>query len=214
MLLPSNLSNLWEVGGLVCRANLEDWGLPLLALLSQILVFSSFGGNSSLKVNVLELRKRVACCDGNVGLLIFSLLLCLLLLLLTGSEVFLGSVEVSLEGSLRVLRIVLGVLLCLLDVKVDIVSDAIQLVDIILDLLGDHLLKNWTHDTEKQRLHESEEQLVLGLLEFDAHVLDVDGHVIDLEEVVLITLVGSLKGSLETEAASTKEDVHDTLVSN
>lgn len=202
---------LGQVGGLLSRSNAEDWGLPLVTLGSKLLVLSSLGADATGKRDVLE--DAVVLGDSHVDLLVGS---DLILLLLALSELLLGSGCVTLVDVLDILGVgvVLGLLLSLLGLLVDTVEYLIELVDVVADLLLGDLLDGGTHDLKKKRLEDVEQKLVVGLLQLDVHVLDVNVNSVDLEEVLAVSLVCSLHSDLEAQTSTTKEDIHDTLISN
>jgi len=209
--LAADGSHLGQVGSLPSRTNAEDGGLPLVALSGKLLVLGSLGADTAGKGDVLE--DAVVLGDGHVDLLIGS---DLILLLLALGELLLGGGGVALVDVLDVLGVgvVPGLSLSLLGLLVDGEEHLIELMDVVADLGLCNLLDSRTHNLEEKRLEHVEEKLVVGLLQLDVDVLDVNVDRVDLEEVLAVGLVCSLHGDLETKTGTTKEDVHDTLVSN
>lgn len=127
-----------------------------------------------------------------------SLRLNIFLLLLSLLELTLERIEVALVDVLDVLGIgvVLGFLGSTVGLLLDGEEQSIKFVDVVADLLLNCLLDDWSKDLQCQRLEEAEQQLVVGLLDLDRHVLDVDVDGGDLEKVVLVALVGTVDGSV------------------
>jgi hypothetical protein len=190
-------------------ANTENRGLPLVALEGKLLIFGSLGRDATRQRDILE--DRVILRDGHIDLLISDDLLSLLLRL---RELALDGTEVPLVHILNVLRvwIVLRLLLRTIGLELDAVDESVELVDVVTNLLLDDLLQRWAHNLEQERLEETEQKLVVRLLDFDGEVLQLHGDVGDLEEVLGVVLIGSLHGNLEAQASAAEEDIHDSLV--
>lgn len=205
--------DLGKVRGLLGRSNGEDGALPLLTLPSEILELGGLGADATSEDDVLE--ERIVLSNSHVDLLVGSGLLDLLLLLVQLNDLLLGRREVALVEVLNVLRIGVLLKLCLgpLSLRVDGVQEGVGLAEGILDLLLKNLLESRTNDLDKQGLDNTEQHLVVGLLELDLEVLDINIHLGDLEEVRTVVLrVSRLGRDLEAETLSTQEDVGNTLV--
>jgi len=73
---------------------------------------------------------------------------------------------------------------------------------------------NWLQELENQGLSNTEQSLVLGLLELDLEVRDVDLASINLEEVCPVLSISLGERELEVEAIATEEDIGNTLISD
>ena len=157
---------------------------------------------------------------GNVDTLLGGRGLELLLLLLTLAHLLLEGSEVALVDVLDVLRVrvALGLSRSPVGLLLGSVEHGVKLVHVLANLLLDDLLDDGAHHLEQEGLEETEEKLVVGLLQLDVQVGDVNVNVVDLEEVSLVRAVGllvrGLHSDLEAQASTAHEDVHDTLVSN
>ena len=94
----------------------------------------------------------------------------------------------------------------------NIVGIGIGLGKRVTDLFLKHLLYDWTHDRQQDRLGNAEEKFVIGLFDLDLQILDVDRNLVHLGEMLTIFLVSSGGSNLEAEAITTKIDVHNTSV--
>ena len=92
------------------------------------------------------------------------------------------------------------------------VSILITLLEGILDLLLYDLLNGRLHDLQQQRLGNSEEQLVVGLLDFDLKIGNLDLNVLNHHEASAVLRLSVASFELEAEAFASQDDVHDTLV--
>ena len=207
--LASNLGELGDVGRLLGRADAEDRRLPSVTLLSKLLVLGSFGADAARKSNVLE--DRVLLSHGDVDLGLASLLLGLLFV---GSSLPLVGTEVLLVDTGCILWVILGRIDGFLSILVDGVGIRVSLDESILDLLLQDLLDDRPHDLEQDRLGEGEQQLVIRLLDLDLKILNHDVNIVDDDKVGAVRLLSVAASNFEAEALATKEDVHDTLVSD
>lgn len=96
--------------------------------------------------------------------------------------------------------------------KLDLVRQSIELVELVLDHLLQCLLQSWAHDLQHHWLTDGEQNLVLGLLQLDVEVLNIDINLVNLEEVLTVLLLGSRHLHLEAETTSTEEDISNTSV--
>jgi hypothetical protein len=147
--LPGWLGRSWEVGGLLSRPDAEDRGLPLVALLRQLLVLGGLGGDAARERDVL--KDRVILGHGHVDLLILNLSLGLLLLILGLLRLLLVSGE---DAAVEVWNLILGwarlgFLLGTIGLLLDAEEEGIELGDVVADLLLDNLLDDRTHDLEE-----------------------------------------------------------------
>lgn len=192
------------------RAEAEDGRFPLVALGGELLVLRGLGRDASGQGDVGE--DRVVLGDGHVDLLVLGGLLELLRLALPLGHLALRSLSIAVVDIGRLFRIVLHLALGLVGLELDLVEEAVGLVNVVLDGLFDGLLQGGTDDLEHERLGERKEELVLRLLQLNVEVLDVHVNLVDLEKVLLVLVVGRRHFNLEAETAAAKEDVGDTRV--
>jgi hypothetical protein len=99
--LARDLSQSWDVAGLLGRADAKDWGLPPVALSGKLLVLGSLGRDTAWQRDVLEYG--ILLSDGHVDLNIGYLVLGSLLL---GGHLLLESINVVLEDALCLLWVI------------------------------------------------------------------------------------------------------------
>lgn len=148
---------------------------------------------------------------GQVDLLILSGSLSPLLAL---HNPLLGSTDVSAVDIRCVLRIVLDLLCSTVSLLLDLVAEAIELMDLLLDDLPQSLLESRTHDLQHKRLEQGKQELVRGLLKLDIEVLHINVNLVDLEKVLAVRLLSGGQLHREAESRATEEDVGNTSVSD
>jgi len=104
-------------------------------------------------------------------------------------------------------------MLCTIRLLLDLISQGIEFVKLILDLLLQNLLKNGAEELQHHWLDHTEQCLELGLLQLDFKVLDIDIDAVDLEEILPVGPLRIRQLHSEAKAATAKEDVHNSLVS-
>jgi len=85
-------------------------------------------------------------------------------------------------------------------------------VSIVFDLFLQDLSNAWAESSEKDRLGQSEEDLVVGFFHLDVDVLNVDVNLGDLEKVLPVTRSSRLRSDLETKTLATHEEIADTSI--
>jgi hypothetical protein len=126
--LALDLGSSRDVGALLSRTDREDRALPLVTLAGKLLVLGGLGADTTGKVDVGE--DAVFLCHGNVGLLIGSDFLSLLLLL---GELLLSGIVVAVVDVGSILRVVLGLSSGALGLLLDLVAKLVKLVALVLD---------------------------------------------------------------------------------
>lgn len=122
--------------------------------------------------------------------------------------------QILLEDAIGVFGIVLRFFGCALNILVDIIQISVHFFKVVFDLFLDRLLDHRSHDSQEKGFGNVEQQLVVGLLEFNVQVLDADSNVVNGHEMSTVLWLGVASCELEAETLTTKEDVHDTLVSD
>ena len=87
-------------------------------------------------------------------------------------------------------------------------------MSIVFDLFLQDLSNAWAESSEKDRLGQSEEDLVVRFFHLDVDVLDVDVNLGDLEKVLPVTRSSRLSSDLETKTLATHEEIADTSILN
>lgn len=205
--LALDLGRRRNVGALLGRANGEDRALPLVTLAGKLLVLGGLGADATREVDVGE--DAVLLGHGNVGLLVGSDFLSLLLLL---GELLLSGVVVAVVDVRSVLRVVLGLSRSTVGLLLHLVEDLVKLVALILDSLLNSLLQRGSDDLEHDGLQHREEQLVVGLLDLDLDLRKVNVNLLDLEVVLAILLVGGGDLHLKGKAIAGEDNVNNTLI--
>jgi hypothetical protein len=167
-----DLRCVWEVGGRGGRANLEDWGLPVVTLQRKLLVLRSLGRDTTWKVNIRE--DGVLLGHGHVDLSLVCSILCSLCLLLALQDLLLDSLDITAVDVLCLLWILQCLLLSTISLGLDLIGVGIELIGLILDGLLDSLLEDRAENLKHDWLGKSKQQLMPGLLELDVEVLDVN----------------------------------------
>jgi hypothetical protein len=205
--LAAHWSKLWNVRRFLRRSNIEDRRLPLITLGSKFLIFGGLCGDTARKFDAWEDRLIMSDChvDLGIGNLSFSLLL-------FGKSLLLNGLDIAIVDVGSSLRISFSSFQCLLSFRMNLPGVCIGISKGTGDLLLQDLLNSRAHDLEEQWLKDTEEHLMIRLLELDVEVLHIDVDFVNLEEVLTITLVCVGCNNLEAEAISTEEDVHNTLV--
>ncbi len=144
-----------------------------------------------------------------VGSLILSSFLLGCHLLLNSTDVLLVDV-----GDIVWIWVRLGSLNSPLGFLVNIVEIGIGLSEGVTNLFLEDLLDDWTHDHQQDRLGNTEEEFMVGLLDLDLQVFNIDGDLVNLGKVLTIFLVSSRGSDLEAEAFTAQEDIHHTGVSD
>lgn len=111
-------------------------------------------------------------------------------------------------------RAVHSVDLGLICLAVQFVEDNVKLVSTVFDLFLNDLLNAWPESSKKDRLGQSEEELMVRFLHLDIDVLNVDVHLGNFEEVLAITRRSSLGSDLEAKTLTTHEEIADTSILN
>ena len=173
-----HLGSVLDIGSGGGRAKLEDGGLPVVALESELLVFCGFRRDAAWKVDVGE--DRVLLGDGHVDLRLASPIRSLLCLLLALQKLLLDGLHIAVVNIGRIFGILDDLLLSTINFLLDLVGVSIKLVDLILDGFLGGLLESWAESLQQNWLSKSEQELVLGLCELDAEILDVN-----LEEITV-----------------------------
>lgn len=199
-----------EVGRRGRVADAEDGRLPAFALGSQLGVLGGLVRDTTGQLDLGEDRVTVGQDGLDLGVALDSSLGLLGLGLGAGAD----RVDVAGEDAGGVLRFLAGSLLSTLSLGVNVMGESIAVDEGLADLALNHLLKGGANDTVQHRLEGVEEELMAGLLELDVHALDVHGHLVKLDEMLLITLLGGGGSNLEAEALASKNNVHDTSVSD
>lgn len=94
----------------------------------------------------------------------------------------------------------------------DFLGEEVALSEGLADLALDHLLQSRCDHAEQHGLEGVEEQLVVGLLQLDVHVLDAHVNLVQLEEVLLVVLLSGRGSDLDAETITTEEDIHNTTI--
>ncbi len=209
VLLAADLLWLWKARGLAGRADAEDWRLPLVALLGELLVLGGLGGDTTWKLDGWEEGLLLGWCD--VDLLVSSDLLSLALLL---GKLLLGGRSVARVNILGLGWVVLDLLLGLVCLLLDAVGHAVKLLELFADDLLESLLESWADNLEKEWLEDTEQHLVVGLLKLDVEVLDVNIDLVNLEEVLAILFGGRGHLDLKVQATTVEEDVGNADISD
>ena len=205
--LARDLRESGDVAGFLCGANSEDRGFPSVALGSKVLVLGGLGRDAARKRDVLE--HGIILGHSYVDLDVAGLLLGLLLLC---SHLLLVSAEVLVVDVGSILRVSLGRLDGASSILVNGVCESVGLLERILDLLLDDLLDDRLHDLKKKWLGDTEEKLVVGLLDLDVEVVNLDINIVNNNKVGAILLLGIASIELEAESFTSKDDIHDTLI--
>lgn len=205
--LALDLGSSRDVGALLSRTDEEDRALPLVTLAGKLLVLGSLGADASGKVDVGE--DAILLCHSNVGLLVGSHLLGLLLLL---RELLLSRSVVAVVDVGSVLRVVLGLSSGALGLLLDLVAKLVKLVALVLDGLLNSLLQRSSNNLEHDGLQNREEQLVVGLLDLDLNLGKVNVDLLNLEVVLTVLLLSGGDLHLKGEAVAREDDVSNTSV--
>jgi len=213
--LASDLLWLSVVAGWSSRSKTEELVVPGITSGSLLLDFGGLGRDTAWEDNVLE--HSFVSGGSDVDLLVLLDFLGLLLgFVAAPDELVFGGFGVALINVLDVtwVWVLLGLLLSLLCLLVDGKSEGVELGEVIADLLLESLEDDWLQELENQRLSNTEESLVPGLLELDLEVRDVDLASVNLEEVGTILSISLGERKLEVEAITTEENVSNTLISD